>query len=447
MWRLLLVLTIGLTSCGPDFSEAGLGTDIPFTPSRPEIPTGTTVAPYLGTDLYVQDAQERFRTGLDVHRKIVWRTCTPNDGVCHNRKEYPDLHTPANFLAAIDAPCNVQPGEYESVYDRCERPGDRFRLDFWDDFGSSIEVAYIEYLTPVEEEPGTNEELSATSPGFHVYLRSPVTISQTEVWARGQFMRTVVGQGDVVLAQFQTTWRILDGGKHLIAEVRNYQTDAAADLERAGIRQGDLNRNQVFGADENSIVPMIKRGDPEHSYLIARVRGEMDGLSVPGSRMPLANQPLSIEEMLALFCFVEGLPETGMPDLAAAVDYKGCSYSVDPASLNLLGEGVTWKSRISKILEANCGGCHGGPSPDADLNLVGEGAFQRLLGDSAQKPDMKLIVPGDFENSYLWWKLKKNPDVVGLQMPYNPLTGEGSLTEAELGDISTWIAAGAIENE
>jgi len=163
--------------------------------------------------------------------------------------------------------------------------------------------------------------------------------------------------------------------------------------------------------------------------------------------MPLANQPLSIEEMLALFCFVEGLPETGMPDLAAAVDYKGCSYSVDPASLNLLGEGVTWKSRISKILEANCGGCHGGPSPDADLNLVGEGAFQRLLGDSAQKPDMKLIVPGDFENSYLWWKLKKNPDVVGLQMPYNPLTGEGSLTEAELGDISTWIAAGAIENE
>ncbi|MEZ4459883.1 MAG: hypothetical protein R3E66_09165 [bacterium] len=447
MWRLALILSLGLCSCGPDFSEAGLGTDIPFTPDRPTVPTGDAVAPYLGSDPYVQDAQERFRTGLDVHRKIVWRTCTPNDGVCHNAKEYPDLHTPANFLAAIDAPCNVQPGEYESVYDRCERPGDRFKLDFWADFGPSIEVGWIELITAVEDADPTSGELGMSTPGLHVHLKEPVRIEQTEVWARGQFLRTVVEQGDVVFAQFETTWRVLDGGTHLIAEVRNYQTDRAAELMRLGIRQGDLNRNGTFGADQDAIVPMIKRGDPERSYLIARVRGEMDGLRVPGSRMPLANQPLSIEEMLALFCFVEGLPGEGMPDLAAPVDYKNCSYSVDPGSLNLLGEGVTWKSRVSKILEANCGGCHGGPSPDADLNLVGDTAYERLLGDSIQKPEMKLIVPGDFENSYLWWKLTNHKDIVGLPMPFNPLTGEGSLQEAELGDISTWIAAGAIENE
>jgi len=32
-------------------------------------------------------------------------------------------------------------------------------------------------------------------------------------------------------------------------------------------------------------------------------------------------------------------------------------------------------------------------------------------------------------------------------MPYNPLTGEGRLTEAELGDILTWITNGAVEDQ
>jgi hypothetical protein len=32
-------------------------------------------------------------------------------------------------------------------------------------------------------------------------------------------------------------------------------------------------------------------------------------------------------------------------------------------------------------------------------------------------------------------------------MPYNPLTGEGTLGEAEIGDILTWIQNGAVENE
>lgn len=443
----LLPWMLVLAGCGPDFSEAGLGTSIPFEPDRPAMPSVESVAPYTGSDVYVVAAQERFRTGLDVHRKIVWRTCTPNDGVCHNRKEYPDLHTPANFVAAIDAPCNVQPGEFASVFDRCERKGDRFRIDFWADFGPAIEVAYFENVTASEESVEEGAELTSTSPGFHVYLRDPVTIEQTEVWGRGQFVRTIINQGDVVFAQFETRWRVLEGGRHLLGEVRNYQNDRAAELMRMGIRGGDLNRNGTFGADENIIIPMINPGDPERSYFIGRVRGEMDGERVPGSRMPLANQPLSIEEMLALFCFIEGLQPGVPPDMSAPVDYKNCSYSVDPGSLNLLGEGVTWKSRISKILEANCGGCHGGPSPDADLDLVGEAAYQRLMQDSQQRPEMKLVVPGDYENSYLWWKLTGHTDMVGLRMPYNPLTGEGSLSEAELGDISTWIAAGAIENE
>ena len=35
--------------------------------------------------------------------------------------------------------------------------------------------------------------------------------------------------------------------------------------------------------------------------------------------------------------------------LDRGIDYRNCSYSEDPAGLNLLGEGLTFESRISKI--------------------------------------------------------------------------------------------------
>lgn len=445
----LALLALAMFGCGPDFSEAGLGTEIDFRPERPTINEPVSVDPYRGDDTYVLEAQDRFRTGLDIHRKIIWRTCTPNDGVCHNKKEYPDLHTPANFLAAINAPCNLQPGEFESVYDRCERKGDMFQLSR-DDFGGPQELAWIHFIAGEEGEYSEEAPPTVESPGIHIRLRNATDIERANVYSDGQFLRTFSEDGvteSLVVANFSTRWWLIEGGTHLVGEVRNNRSNDADNLTRLGIRQGDLNRNGVFGADESDIIKMLDPGNPEESYLIARVRGEMNGEQIPGSRMPLANQPLSISEMLALFCFVEGLPQEGMPELSSVVDYAGCSYSADPEGLNLLGEGVTWETRISKILEANCGGCHGGASPDAGLDLLSEDAFDRLLEPSTQKPELNLVEPSDYENSYLWHKLNDYPDIVGLPMPYNPLTGEGSLTEAELGDIQTWIAAGAVKDE
>lgn len=449
---LVLLAAPVLTRCGVDFTEEGLGTEISFTPERPTTAaSGPTVQPYTGTDPNVLEAQERFRTGLDLHRKVVTRTCSPNGGVCHNRKEYPDLHTPANFLGAIGAFCNVQPGEDTSVYDGCERTGDRLRLNGQMD--REVEIGYIVNVPGEFEERSMDNLPDAATPGLHIYLHDPVPGDRQEVWTGGQFIRTFVREDgevqDIAYATYETRWWILDDRRHLYAEVRSWQVDRVNNLLSVGIVQGDANRNGVFGARKAAPIRMLMPGKPEESYLIARLRGTIKGDKVPGSRMPLANQPLTISEMLALFCFVEGLPPLGQqPELTWPIDYKNCSYSRDPENLNLLGEGVTWERRIRKILEANCGGCHGGENPDAGLNLLGERTYERLLQASTQRAELKLIEPGDPSKSYLWLKISADLDnIVGSPMPIDPLNGTRKLTEAELGDIQTWIANGAVEDQ
>lgn len=447
----LIALAAGTASCGVDFSEEGLGTEIPFEPTRPQSSeSAPSVNRYSGNDPYVEEAQQRFPNGLELQRKVIWRTCTPNGGVCHNAKEYPDLHTPANFAAIIDAPCNVQPGQETSVYDGCEQTGDRFALQGRE--FREIEIGYVEYL-PGDHVDWRDEDGSpdATAAGLHIYLHDPLPVDRDEVYDGGQFIRTFVSEEgnveDLVYATYSTRWWILDGGAHIFGEVRNYQIDQVTELIDVGILQGDLNRNGTYGARESEPLKMLERGNPEQSYLIGRLRGEIAGEKIPGSRMPLANKPLDISEMLALFCFVEGLPDTGEIDLQWPIDYASCSYSEDPANLNLLGEGVTWSRRVEKILTANCGGCHGGENPDSGFDLVSEGAYDRLLAPSTQNPDMPLITPGEPENSYLWLKITGSDDIIGQAMPIDPLDGDRRLTEAELGDIQTWIVNGAIEDE
>lgn len=445
---------LACAACGPDFSERGLGERIDAEPSRPT-PIGAApgvVAPYEGDDPDVLRAQARYRTGVELHRKVITRTCSPNGGVCHNQQEYPDLHTPANFAASIGAPCNVQPGQETAVYDGCELTGDRFKLAALS--GREVEIGQITYV-PGEAVDFRREQITpdADSVGLHIYLHDPVMTDREEIYTEGQFIRTFVREdgdvADLVFGTYNTRWWVLDGGKHLLGEVAQYQRDRVTELLSVGIIQGDLNRNGIYGARESRPLQMIEPGDPESSYLIARLRGRIHDEVVPGSRMPLANQPLDISEMLALFCFVEGLKplSAGAPDLDASIDYKNCSYSSDPANLNLLGEGVTWSRRVQKVLQANCGGCHGGVSPAEGLDFNAPDAYARLITASKQRPELKLIEPGDPARSYLWLKLIDDPSIVGQLMPIDPLLGARRLRPAELNDIKAWIDNGAVEDE
>jgi hypothetical protein len=457
MKRSLLAASLGALAlaCGtPDPNKDDPGT-IPFDPRRPT-PAGTsTVTPYTGEDVDVLGAQLTYPTGIDLHRKLVMRTCSGTNGVCHNQKEYPDLHTPGTFVASIGAPCNVQSGTASGVFDRCERLGDRFR--FTEPAFKGIEIGWFELVpgeSPELDPRGTRPDASTV--GLHLYLHDPVPVEQERLNATGTFLRNFINdQGNVqelAFASYETRWWVLDDRRHLFAEVNENQRDKVESLVASGIVQGDQNRNGTFGARiVGNTVPLIKPGKPEESYLVARLRGSMGEQPVPGTRMPLANQPPNVQDMLALMCFIEGLdPAATQWSLGSAIDYNKCSYSANPSALSLAGSGDTWTARVLPILQSNCGGCHGGENPQGGLNLLGSAhdVYTRLvLKPSIQRPELNLIQPGDLQKSYLLLKLTGDGGIVGSRMPINPLNGNSPLPQEELTSIENWVLlSGAVEN-
>ena len=431
-------------ACG---TSSGLPEDpgtIPFEPERPT-PGGVSRVPaYTGSDADVLGAQRTYATGLDLHRKLVLRTCSGSNGVCHNQKEYPDLHTAGTFLASIGAPCNVQSGNWTGVYDRCERLGDRFRFvekDF-----REIEIGWFELFpgeTPKLDPKGTRPDASTV--GLHLYLHDPVPGADERVYVTGTFIRNFIEAGEVrslPFASYKTNWWVLDDRRHLFAEVSEGQRDTVEGLVASGIVQGDQNRNRVYGARSAPPVPLLNPGKPEESYLVARLRGAMKGELIPGTRMPLANQPPSVQDMLALMCFIEGL-DPGAPQwsLESAIDYTRCSYSANPKALSLAGAGASWTGRVLPVLQSNCGGCHGGDNPQGGLNLLGTAAevHARLLKPSAQRPSLRLVLPGKPQESYLWLKVSGDGSISGSRMPINPQDGNASLPADQLNDLQEWI--------
>lgn len=450
----LALASVMLSACGDEPSVLRPGGKLDFDPDRPELMSGEDSPEYTGSNEFVLEAQTTHRTGLELHRNVITRTCGPTGGVCHNQKEYPDLHTPSNLLAAIDAPCNVQAGDYNAVFDGCEPVGDKFRIDGQT---QEAEIGYVEYVPPGAE----GEKGAELRPGLHIYVRQALNARYgDDVWGEGHFLRKFAGNKgkleELLYARFRTSWRLLDGGTHLYARVEEYQADQVNELLSVGIQQGDLNRNGVFGATETTQLALLKPGKPEESYLIGRLRGaigpEGKERDIPGTRMPLANDPLSIADMLALYCFVYGLPESmdGVLDLQSPIDYASCPYAADPEALNLLGKGATWLGRVQPLLEANCGGCHGGTEPQAGFDIVSDGVYERLLEPSTQKPNLPFITPGDPSKSYLWLKLNGttgDDTIEGFPMPIDPLEGTRKLSEGALADIETWITNGALKED
>jgi hypothetical protein len=90
-----------------------------------------------------------------------------------------------------------------------------------------------------------------------------------------------------------------------------------------------------------------------------------------------------------------------------------------------------------------CTNCHTnvGRTPAGGLNLLPGIAYGALVSvNSAQKPALKRVEPGNPDASYLVHKLEGAPDIVGLRMPR---TGPPYLTSGQMIIIRRWIELGA----
>ncbi len=92
--------------------------------------------------------------------------------------------------------------------------------------------------------------------------------------------------------------------------------------------------------------------------------------------------------------------------------------------------------------------CHAAPANAANLNLTYGLSYEDLVGRTPQNPaaaaaGMKLVDPGNPDNSFLLTKLVGPPPEQGTRMPFNA----GPIHEGKIEAIRTWIAAGAPQDD
>jgi hypothetical protein len=378
-----------------------------------------------GGKAYVEEAKEEFPSYLDLHEKVITRTCTPNANVCHNNKEYPDLRTPQAMLGMLGNPCNLAETA-ETIFNRCEPAGDRLQFLDGANVAFETEVAFVEL-----NDDGLGNVGSAT-----IHLRDPIPAGMLDpMQPESVQVSRSTASGTLTVGQI--------GGAVTYAALTDYVTvnDYAAldptvhTLLETELRVGDPNMDGVFGKSETEPMKELEPGDPWSSYLLQRLQG-----NVPGSPMPLANQPLSAAEIVAIACWIEGADTPGGDGPDAIIDYDGCQYAAefgepDPDS------GATLSGHVQPIFDARCAtaGCHGAVASAAALDLTASNARGDLLEVPAtQNPDLHRVTPGNPTNSYLMKKLLE-PGFAGVQMP----AGAPPLSEDELETIRLWISYGA----
>ena len=375
------------------------------------------------TDAYLEEAKKEFPTYLDLHEKVIKRTCSPNGGVCHNKKEYPDLHTPDTMLSMIDVPCNLAETDPLNLFDGCEPAGDHLRFVTGGNLAFSSEVAYV-----VLHDDGMGTVTNAV-----IYLRDaiPAAMAMPGVFESVVFERAT-GGGMLTVGQVDDAVSYAPGMNALQVNDFAALPDATRTLLESEVRGGDPNRNGTFGNEDP--YRMLLPGDARKSYLLQRLQG-----NVPGSPMPLANQPLSTPEILAIACWIEGAVMPAGAGTEASSDYDNCDYAAEFGETPS-GSGTTFSGAVQPIFDARCaaGGCHGDVAPAAGLDLTQGKAYDALMQASLQNPDVPRVTPGNPTNSYLMTKLVGN-GLQGVQMPLaaTPLGPE------ELDVIRTWISYGA----
>jgi hypothetical protein len=268
-----------------------------------------------------------YPTFRELHAAVVLPTCGPRSGVCHNGKQYPDLHSPTEMLAAVGKRCNAITADPLAILDACEPAGDELvlgsvgggfraaigRVRAASD-GQAIEID-LEDAVPTAAESIEASIERAGPPAFVVHLGARVTTRAGE-------HTVIVRAGD------------------LPDDLRSFLAGPYVPGLATRVVLGDPNANGVFGAGLGELV--IRPGDPERSFLVQRILGKV----LP--RMPLANGDLTPAQIFALACWVRQMHPDGS-NADGPIDYRACDSVpvVSAASRSSLARHDTSESRSS----------------------------------------------------------------------------------------------------
>ncbi len=254
----------------------------------------------------VTEARATLPTVLELHANVISRSCSPTGGVCHNGREYPDLRTVGSLLSALSKPCNRDRfDEPEAMFDGCEPDADELVVGA----GASEWRTRIGYLGPEEYDENTGTTFR------HLRLAGEAPRGFDREAAR-------IVRGGETLVELPANL-LIGGGSKEGSIVDTYNIPYSSVRALAFVQGGDPNNNGTYGAEEPW--RLLAPGHPDRSYLVGRITGQ-----VPGSRMPLANHPLTDAEYVAIICWIETLgPDPGAHD---AIDYDACRFAKDPTS-------------------------------------------------------------------------------------------------------------------
>jgi len=156
-------------------------------------------------------------------------------------------------------------------------------------------------------------------------------------------------------------------------------------------------------------------------------------------RTPFVIAPAAL---MMLLISIAGCPGT-MPPPSGNGNGGGNGGNGDPSPT-----GVSFKDDVEPILTSVCGSCHtddgDADSAGIDLRLDGSDNFDALFNDSSiQDANLKFVVAGDPDNSFVYLKVSQDNPPLGPRMPLAPIPAL-TITEQEM--IRRWIEAGAEDN-
>jgi hypothetical protein len=242
-----------------------------------------------------------------LHEAIITPTCGPRGGVCHNSKQFPDMHTPENLLSVIGQRCNQLTDDPKAIVELCEPAGDLLVITSDPDTNWKARVGYVvadaappTTLTVTLHDPVPHDGTDLTfSIVRDIDPKSPLEIPI------GNHLTTHAGQRQATITGVQS----LPMGQ------RSFFTAPYTPGLDGQLFLGDPNQNGTFGFDLGGA--LIKPGAPSKSFFVQRILG------IVQPRMPLANGDLTDDEIYALQCWILQMKPDGS-NADGPIDYARC---------------------------------------------------------------------------------------------------------------------------